>query len=124
MDGSGPSEGTVRYAYTCLSPDPQLAWRLSGDLDWVKEIEQWDLWQIRLGEDDEVHYRSDFGPYLVEVRVFTVIPSERAWLVGTRDGEHPVALDYPPPGIAFEKKRIAKQRRKKAAKKTASKKGK
>jgi hypothetical protein len=111
-DDSNPSEGLVRYGYVCMSPDPQLAWRLSGDMDWTKEQELWDLWQIRVADDDELHYRSDFGPHLVEIRAYTPIPPDRIWLVGTRDGEHPPALDYPPPGIKFAKKRKAKTKKK------------
>lgn len=84
-------EGGHAFAYICLGTDPQNAWTLSGDMGWVKEVERWDLWQVRLADGDEVHYRSDFGPRLIEVRVFTPIPGERVWLVGSRDGEHPAA---------------------------------
>ena len=89
-------DGEHRFAYICLATDPQMAWMLSGDLSWTKEVELWDLWQVRLASGDEVHYRSDFGPELHEVRVFTPLPPDRIWLVGTREGEHPAAEPVKP----------------------------
>lgn len=72
------------FDHICLSPTPSSAWGLSGDMDWATESEEWDLWQVRLAEGDEVHYRSDFGPVLREVRVKTPIPPDRVWYVATR----------------------------------------
>jgi len=74
----------VTWPYLCFSPSPSAAWGLSGDMAWVSEIEQWDLWQVRLADGDEVHYRSDFGPKLTEIRVYNTIPADRCWYVATR----------------------------------------
>lgn len=53
-------------------------------MSWTSEIEEWDLWQVRLQDGDEVHYRSDFGPVLKEIRVYNAIPADRAWWVARR----------------------------------------
>lgn len=53
-------------------------------MDWVSEIEKWDLWQVVLDEKDEIHYRSTFGNRLEEIKVYTAIPADRVWYVGTR----------------------------------------
>ena len=70
--------------YTSLSPSPSSAWGLSGDMEWMGEEDEWDLWQVRLVEGDEVHIRPDFGPVIREVKVYTPIPADRVWWVGTR----------------------------------------
>lgn len=77
--------GDLAYPYICLATTPSSAWGLSGDLDHVSEVESWDLWQARLEEGDEVHYRSDFGPVLREIRVRSPIPGDRLWYVATRE---------------------------------------
>lgn len=71
-------------AYICLSPSPQAAWTLSGDMDWMEDFDDWDLWQVRLVRGDEVRIRSDFGPIVVEVKVHNVVPPDRVWWVGRR----------------------------------------
>jgi hypothetical protein len=68
-----------------------MAWRLSGDMEWMQEVVSWDLWQVTLGELDEVRELPHFGPVLDEVRVYSPIPADRVWLAGWRDGEHPEA---------------------------------
>lgn len=83
-------ESPVTYGYVCLSPDPTTAWELSGDLHWVTEYEEWDLWQARLVDGDEIHFGANFEPFLREVRVCTPIPADRVWYVGTRS-QHPYA---------------------------------
>lgn len=79
------STGELAFPYLCLSPSPASAWGLSGDMDWVTEIDHWDLWQVRLAEGDEVRFRGDFGPVLREIRVYNVIPADRAWWVACRE---------------------------------------
>lgn len=74
----------LAFPYLCLSPTPSGAWSLSGDMDWASEVEEWDLYQLRLAEGDEVSYRGDFGPVLREIRVSNVIPADRVWYVATR----------------------------------------
>jgi hypothetical protein len=77
--------GDERYPYLCFGPTPSAAWGLSGDMEWTSEHEQWDLWQVRLVEGDEVHVRAEFGPTIYEVRVRNSIPADRVWYVGTRE---------------------------------------
>jgi hypothetical protein len=69
--------------YLSLSPDPARAWHLSGAMDW-HECEEWDLWQVRLAEHDDVHIRPDFGPEIQEVKLYNPIPADRLWFVGER----------------------------------------
>lgn len=73
-----------RPSYVCLSPDPRAAWSLSGGME-RSETEQWDLWLVTLQDTDEVRIRGDFGPHIVEVRVYTPISADRLWYVGRRD---------------------------------------
>lgn len=81
----GTEDGkTLTFPYLCFSPTPSGAWSLSGDMEWVAEVEAWDLYQVRLAEGDEVTYRGDFGPVLREIRVKNVIPADRVWYVATR----------------------------------------
>lgn len=68
----------------CLSPTPAGAWTLSGALDWVAEIESWDLWQVELGDRDEVHVLPSWGPHVKEIRVRNTMPPDRVWWVGQR----------------------------------------
>lgn len=82
VDGNGRD---LSWPYLCFSPTPSSAWGLSGDMHWATEIEQWDLWQVRLADGDEVHVRSDFGPVIREVRVYGSIPPDRCWWVAMRE---------------------------------------
>lgn len=72
------------FGCICLAPDPARAWSLSGDMQRVSEIEQWDLWQIWLAATDEVRVRAEFGDEVKEIRVFNPIPADRLWWVATR----------------------------------------
>lgn len=90
----GGPNGDLTFPYLCFSPTHSSAWGLSGDMEWVSEIDVWDLWQVRLAEGDEVHYRSDFGPVLREIRVYGAISTDRCWYVATR--ECPVAQPVKP----------------------------
>jgi hypothetical protein len=73
------------FGCICLAPDPAGAWSLSGDLQHVSEVEEWDLWQLKAVIDtDEVRVRAEFGPRIYEVRIFNPIPADRLWWVGER----------------------------------------
>lgn len=79
-----PSVASGKLPYISLSPTPSSAWGLSGDMEWVEEFDDWDLWQVRLVEGDEVRIRGDFGPTIREVKVHNTITPDRLWWVGTR----------------------------------------
>lgn len=86
--GGDPEDPDVEahcWPYLCFGCDPAMAWGYSGDMGYVSEIEEWDLWQVRLEEGDEIHYRAEFGPRIIEVRCATPIPADRCWLVGSRE---------------------------------------
>jgi hypothetical protein len=78
------SDPELTSPYICFSPTPSRAWALSGAMDWVSEIDQWDLWQATLADRDHVCVRSDFGPEIQEIKVYGSIPADRLWLVGSR----------------------------------------
>lgn len=71
-----------RQPHVCLSPTPSMAWSLSGHF--VKVIPEWDLWQVRLDDTDEVIIRPQWGAEIEEVQVRNRIPKSRLWHVGTR----------------------------------------
>lgn len=81
VDLSDP-EGEVRQS-VCMSPSPQVAWDYSVGV-FGAPASVWDLWQIVLSPDDEVHFRPEFGPAIIEVRVANRIPKSRLWHVGER----------------------------------------
>lgn len=88
-DGLRPhSPATVCHGntlpYICLSPSPSAAWGLSGGMDWVSEIDEWDLWMVRLADGDQVCIRAEFGPKIEEVKVYGPIPADRLWWVARR----------------------------------------
>lgn len=70
--------------YICLSPDPAVAWTLSGGMDWVSEIDTWDLWLVHLASGDQVCIRAEFGPEIEEVKVYGPLPADRLWWVARR----------------------------------------
>lgn len=74
-------DATVRAV--CLGTSPSHAWSLSGAL-WAERGAVWDLWQVTLDVDDEVHPLPFYGHRLGEVRVANRIPKGRIWLVGQR----------------------------------------
>lgn len=90
------------WPYICLGTSPSAAWSLSGDMDWTTEIEEWDLWQVRLSDDDEVHFRAEFGASLKEIRVHNAIGPDRVWWVATRSPQ--VAREKPQPRQTRRKK--------------------
>lgn len=73
------------FPYVCLSPTPSSAWGLSGDMEWTSEVAQWDLWQVRLQDSDEVHVLPGWGPVLREIRVQNALSADRVWYVATRE---------------------------------------
>lgn len=70
--------------HICASLDPRTAWSLSGDTDWGRENEDWDLWQIMWSENDELRARIEPGHRIYEIKVYNAIPPDRLWWVGTR----------------------------------------
>ena len=68
--------------YLSFSPDPARAWQLSGAIS--SEVDEWDLWQIWVGPQDEVVIRPNFGPEIHEIKVYGGIPRDRLWFVGER----------------------------------------
>lgn len=70
--------------YICLAPDPQTAWSISGAMEYLSEIEYWDLWLAHLGDTDEIHIRSEFGPRVYEIRVRGPVPPNQLWWIGRR----------------------------------------
>lgn len=79
-----PTVASGPQPYISLGPTPSAAWGLSGDMDWMADEDQWDLWQVRLRDGDDVRARLDFAPRIVEIKVHTVIPPDRLWWVGQR----------------------------------------
>ena len=67
----------------CFGTSPSTAWAYSGALS-SERGETWDLWQIELKPQDEVHFRSAWGNKLDEVRIANPIPRGRCWFVGSR----------------------------------------
>jgi hypothetical protein len=65
----------------CLATTPSSAWGLIVDPD----VGSWDLWQVQVREGDHLSIRGDFAPFVREVRTHHGLPSDRVWLVGTRE---------------------------------------
>lgn len=53
-------------------------------MGWNEEVDEWDLWQVRLIKTDSVIVRPNFGPIIEEVKIANSISAERVWWVGTR----------------------------------------
>lgn len=82
--GQPPTVSSCAQQHICLGPDPREAWRISGAMSWVSDVESWDLWQVELDETDEVHVRSEYGPTVREIMVRGVIAPQRLWWIGRR----------------------------------------
>ena len=67
----------------CLGTSPMHAWALSGDISGVRG-ETWDLWEVRLDEQDRVYPHPEVGMSLGEVRVGNAIPKSRVLWVAER----------------------------------------
>jgi hypothetical protein len=85
VPGSEPNIASVKTNYICMSPTPYRAWEYSGNISWAEEIHEWDLWMVTLDDHDEIHFRSEWGPWLVEIRCSNVIPPDRLWWVALRE---------------------------------------
>lgn len=79
-----PTVASTPLPYVCLSPDPSIAWTLSGGMDWVSEIAEWDLWAVRVAEGDHVCVRAEFGPEIKEIKLYGPLPADRLWWVARR----------------------------------------
>jgi len=82
-------DATAEWAHgfgcVCFGFNPARAWHLSGGMQHVGEIEEWDLWQLpRILSTDEVRIRSEFGSELLEARIFNPLAADRLWWVGAR----------------------------------------
>lgn len=72
------------FKAVCLGTSPSHAWSLSGAV-FAERGQSWDLWQVTLDVDDEVHPLPFTGYRLEEVRVANRIPKSRVWYVATRE---------------------------------------
>lgn len=72
------------FPYLCFGPSPRGAWSLSGKMEWVQEVEQWDLWEIQVSPYDEVRVLPFQGQSAEEIRFYNSVPPNRCWLVATR----------------------------------------
>ncbi len=89
VPGRRTLQGTgFRAPYVCLSPDPSLAWVLSGQM--FEDVASWDLWQVHLDQVDD-HYEIlldtwiDTGRhYIKEFRVYGRIFKRDVTYVATR----------------------------------------
>lgn len=72
-----------RAPYVCLGTSPSIAWGLSGDI-FGEPLQLWDLWQVQLEANDEVHVNPIFGRHVTEVRVHNRIYKSRVWWVAER----------------------------------------
>lgn len=70
--------------YVCVAPSAKGAWAYSGDMGWAEDIDRWDLWSVELSDKDECRVRTDWGPKIIEVKVYNPIPPDRLWWVGVR----------------------------------------
>lgn len=84
--GCSPTVASVTQPHVCLGVDPASAWRISGAMPFMADVDEWDLWQVRLCDDDEVYPGPTFGARLQEVNVRNAISPERLWWVGRRQG--------------------------------------
>jgi hypothetical protein len=85
MRGAPEEQWAMGCGCICLAAEPSQAWRLSGDIDGASpDTEEWDLWEVRLADTDEVHVRAEFGQDIKEIRVMNTIPADRLWWVGVR----------------------------------------
>lgn len=71
------------FKAVCLGTSPIHAWALSGDIS-AEYGEAWDLWEVRLDDQDRVFPHATIGGVLDEIRVANVIPKTRVLWVGER----------------------------------------
>lgn len=82
--GKGKTVSSYGERQICLGTNPAGAWRLSGAMEWVDQVDEWDCWQVALAENDAVHIRPVYGDRIEEIRVDGPIPPDRIWHVGRR----------------------------------------
>lgn len=82
--GSPPTVASQPLNHLCFGASPARAWSISGAMEYISEVEDWDLWQVILADTDSVTVRSDFGPYVIEVMIKNPVPPDRLWWVGRR----------------------------------------
>lgn len=81
-DPDSPGAGEYRQESVSFSLDPATAWAYSHGT-W-KSTGTFDLWQVWLEPDDEVHVQPMWGDRIVEVRVANRIKKSRLRWVGER----------------------------------------
>ena len=74
--------------YLCFGPTPSFAWSLSAGYADGSEAEEWDLWQVTVDDNDEVHVMPRKGPHPHEIRIYNSVPPDRVFWCGCR-GYHP-----------------------------------
>lgn len=74
----------VSFPYICLATEASRGWALSGGMPGFEGIEDWDLWEVRLADSDEVHISLEYGPSVKEIRVTNAIPPDRVRWIATR----------------------------------------
>lgn len=67
----------------CLGTTPAGAWSLSGVYS-AERGETWDLWEVTVPEDTEIHVRTEYGTEMWEVRALGRIPKSYIWFAGSR----------------------------------------
>ncbi len=82
--GAAPTVATAAQPHICLGFCPASAWLVTGAMEWAEDITTWDLWQVRVGPNSEVHIAPTFGPRLQKVRIRSAIPADRLWYVARR----------------------------------------
>lgn len=82
-DGSLMDDPTDSFLAVCLGTSPSHAWSLSGGIT-AGHGDSWDLWQVVLDDDDQVHPLPFHGFRLDEIRVANQIPKRQVWYVATR----------------------------------------
>jgi len=81
-NGTNNTDGEFRQPMICFSPDPTTAWNYSHGT-WKSEG-TFDLWQIWLEPEDEVHVQPFWGAQPIEVRIANRIPKRRLHWVAER----------------------------------------
>lgn len=81
------SAGMGCAPYLCFACSPSQAWKLSGNMSWVSEIDQWDLWEFWPDQKQPLTVCPVYGNILEEVRCYNSVPANQLWLVGHREPE-------------------------------------
>lgn len=85
VPGKGATVSSRGEPHLCFGTNPAMAWSLSGAMDWVSQIDEWDLWMIPVvGEHTAVHVRAFWGDEIEEVRIEGPVAPGEIWYVGRR----------------------------------------